>query len=586
MTADGQQIRRRDVDTAALARLGDLHPVMQRIYAARGVASADELETALTGLAPPSALSGMDAVVAEIVAAIVRRESILVVGDFDADGATSCALALIALRAMGAAQVDYLVPNRFDYGYGLSPEIVAEAQTRRPDLLVTVDNGVSSVDGVRAARELGMRVVVTDHHLPPDELPEAHGIVNPNLPHDAFPSKHLAGVGVVFYVMAAVRQALREQGVLGDEEAPRLAELLDLVALGTVADVVPLDRNNRILIDQGVRRIRHGHCRAGIRALLEVAGRETEHCIASDLAFAVAPRLNAAGRLEDIGVGIECLLAEDAEVAWRLARQLDTLNQKRRVIEDRMQEQALEAVEATQANLPTGSERPPAICVTDSGWHQGVVGIVASRLKERFQCPVVAFAPVADGELKGSGRSVPGLHLRDIMERIATNNPGMIKRFGGHAAAAGLTLYTDKLEDFRLRFLAEVRENLGEDSLAGVWFSDGELSGDALNLELAGLIRNGGPWGQGFPEPRFDGCFQVLESRVVGARHLKLRVSPGQGQQPVDAIAFRAVDAGWDSLPESVHMVYRVDINRWRGKESLQLIVEHLAPALGAESSK
>ncbi|MDN3518417.1 single-stranded-DNA-specific exonuclease RecJ [Aquisalimonas lutea] len=577
------RIRRRCPDPAAESALSGLPPVLRRVYAGRGVDHPDELRQELGALAPTDGLHGLEAAVGCLARAMIGDRRILVVGDFDADGASSCALALLALRGMGARHVDYLVPNRFEYGYGLSPEIVAEAARSAPDLLVTVDNGISSADGVAAAHAHGMEVLVTDHHLPPEHLPDARAIVNPNLPGDGFPSKHLAGVGVIFYVLAGLRQELQRQGWFADAAPPQLGTLLDLVALGTVADLVPLDHNNRILVEQGLRRIRAGRGRPGIIALLEVAGRDPSCCTATDLAFAAAPRLNAAGRLDDMAVGIECLLAGSPGEAAELAGRLDALNRERRSIESRMEEEAVAGVNALTDTLAEGGA-PPGICVTDETWHQGVVGIVASRLKERFHRPVVAFAPVAAGELKGSARSVPGLHMRDVLERVATDHPGLIERFGGHAGAAGLTLRTDHFAAFREAFVAAVDAALPAEDRDGVHETDGPLRPGELTLELAHVLRDAGPWGQGFPEPSFDGCFRVQQARVVGQRHLKMRLQPEEGDTVVDAIAFRALDAGWDErLPSRIHAVYRLDVNRWQGRESLQLVVEAMATAASRE---
>lgn len=576
----GRVIRRRTVDADDVERIDGVHPVLRRVYAARGIRSAAELDTELGRLASPTALSGLDAAVQVLATAVTRGQRVLIVGDFDADGASSCAVAMLALQDMGAAAVDFLVPNRFEFGYGLSPEIVTEALKRRPAVIITVDNGVSSIDGVAAARDAGVRVVVTDHHLPPEHLPAADALVNPNLPGDAFPSKYLAGVGVIFYVLAALRQHLRDAGWFGSRPEPRMADYLDLVALGTVADVVPLDHNNRVLVEQGLRRIRAGRCRPGIRALLDIAGRSGDACTAGDLGFAVGPRLNAAGRLDDMAVGIQCLLSATVSDANRHAQRLEALNRRRQHIEAQMEAEAVAAVDDLSRSLDTEQGPPTAICVADPGWHQGVVGIVASRLKERFHRPVIAFAPVGNGELKGSGRSVGGLHLRDALEQVATRQPGLIRRFGGHAAAAGLSLDEALLTAFREHFQAVVDARLGDGALDGVCLTDGALAPADLTLEMARAIRHGGPWGQEFAEPRFDGVFEVVGARVVGERHLKLRLRPEGGREAVDAIAFRAVDAGWgEDLDGHVHAAYRLEVNTWRGRESLQLIVEQLQRA-------
>lgn len=551
----------------------DMHPVLRRVYAARSVLTADELDYSLDRLLPPAQLGGLSGAADLLAAAITQRQRIVVVGDFDADGATSCALCLRALRAMGAMDVHYLVPNRFEYGYGLTPEIVAVAARLQPDLIVTVDNGISSSAGVATARQLGIRVLVTDHHLPGDQLPEADAIVNPNLPGDAFPSKSLAGVGVAFYVMLALRARLRGQGWFVQQQLPEpnLAGYLDLVALGTVADVVPLDHNNRILVQQGLQRIRAGCCVPGIRALLEAAGRNLQSVVATDLGFAVGPRLNAAGRLDDMSVGIECLLTDDMTAARAMAVQLDTLNRDRKEIESDMQAQALMAIEALDldyARLPVG------LCLFDPDWHQGVIGILAARIKEKFHRPVVAFARSSAGELKGSARSVPGLHIRDALDAVATRHPGLVARFGGHAMAAGLTLAEDDYTAFAQAFDAEVARHLSRDDLSTVICSDGALTEQELSLDTAQLLRDASPWGQGFPAPLFDGYFEIVGQRVVGQRHLKLTLQPAGGACQIDAIAFNTAQ-----LPpgcRQAHLAYRLDVNEFRGLVSPQLVIEHI----------
>ena len=550
-----------------------LSPLLRRIYAARGVQSPEDIDYALDKLLPPAELGGLDEAAELLASALAAQQRITIVGDFDADGATSSALCMRALRAMGAAEVNYLVPNRFEYGYGLTPEIVAVAMVRRPDLIITVDNGISSLAGVEAARQQGVRVLVTDHHLPGDELPNADVIVNPNKPDEGFPSKHLAGVGVAFYVMLALRARLREQGWFQAQgiDQPNLGQLLDLVALGTVADVVPLDRNNRILVHQGLQRIRAGRCVPGIRALLEAGRRSQARAVAGDLGFAVGPRLNAAGRLDDMALGIECLLTDSEAEARKMAAQLDGLNRERREIEADMQARALEAIQQLhleESSLPTG------LCLFDGDWHQGVIGILASRIKEQFHRPVIAFANAGGGELKGSARSVSGLHIRDALDTVATRHPGLVTRFGGHAMAAGLTLDADRFDDFAAAFDAECRHHLTPEDLRGVIHSDGELSGDEFSLDAARQLRDAGPWGQGFPPPVFEGEFDVLGSRPVGERHLKLNLRPVAGQGSIDAIAFNT-----DPLPEGcqrAHLVYRLDVNEYRGLESPQLVVEHI----------
>lgn len=548
-----------------------LHPILQRVYQARGVTSADELDLGLAGLLPAARLSGLEQAVGLLQKTLYEHGHILIVGDYDCDGATSTALAILALRAFGACNPTYLVPNRFEFGYGLTPEIVDLAARRGPDLIITVDNGIASHAGVERAAALGIPVLITDHHLPGSSLPQAAAIINPNQPRDLFPSKNLAGVGVVFYLLAALRSRLREQGwFAGQDKLPNLAEWLDLVALGTVADLVPLDRNNRILVEQGLRRIRAGRCRPGILALLEIAGRSHRRVIASDLGFAVGPRLNAAGRLEDMGLGIECLLSEDSKTAVRMARELDRLNHTRREIEQAMKGQALESLE--DLHLEMMGELPAGLCLYHPQWHQGVIGILASRIREQYHRPVVAFADGGGGILKGSARSVPTLHIRDLLERIVARYEGLVERFGGHAMAAGLSLRRENLDRFKTAFEAEATTALDPDSLQGSIHSDGPLTAQELGLELAQQIRYAGPWGQGFPEPLFDGVFRVIHQRVVADRHLKLRLTTEENGDIIEAIAFNKADVA--ELPERVHLVYRLDVNEFRGLTSPQLIVE------------
>ncbi|WJW74409.1 single-stranded-DNA-specific exonuclease RecJ [Thiohalobacter sp. IOR34] len=554
----------------------ELHPLLRRIYAARGLEDPAQLELSLERLIPPQRLGGVKRAVDLLQQALIEQQRLLIVGDFDADGATSTALCMRALRSMGLAQIDYLVPNRFDFGYGLTPELVEVAAGRGPDLILTVDNGVSSIEGVAAARALGIRVLVTDHHLPGERLPAADALVNPNLPGDDFPSKHLAGVGVAFYLMLALRARLRDSGwfsAAGIAE-PNLAALLDLVALGTVADVVPLDHNNRILVEQGLRRIRAGRCVPGIRALLEVARRSPVALQASDLGFAVGPRLNAAGRLEDMALGIECLLCDDPDAARGMAAELDALNRERREIEAGMKAEALAELERVQRQAP--ETLPTGVCLYRPEWHQGVIGILAARVREAWHRPVIAFARSGTGELKGSARSVPGLHIRDALEAVAAREPGLIPRFGGHAMAAGLSLREADLETFRTAFDAEVRRHLGPDDLRGVIHSDGELAPDALNMETAELLRGAGPWGQAFPEPVFDGVFELRSWRLLKDAHLKLQLRPRGGSVTLDAIAFNQADAIEPREGMRLEIAYRLDINDYRGLRSLQLMVEYL----------
>lgn len=546
-----------------------IHPILRRVYAARGIEHPDQLRRELDGLARPNSLGGMAVAVAKLAEVLTGGGRILVVGDFDADGATSSALAVLALRALGAAEADYLVPNRFDYGYGLSPAIVAVAAERKPDLIVTVDNGVASVAGVAAANSAGIPVVVTDHHLPGEQLPDAIAIVNPNLHDDPFPSKAAAGVGVIFYVMSALRAQLRQQGWFARRgiPEPKLAELLDLVALGTVADLVPLDTNNRILVHQGLARIRAGRCRPGIISLLRVAGREPGRAKASDMGFSVGPRLNAAGRLEDMSLGIECLLAESPDHALQLATELDRLNLERREIEDGMREQALAAIQDIQLNA---GSLPWGLTLFNHEWHQGVIGLVASRIKERYHRPTIAFAPGDAGQVKGSARSIPGLHIRDALAELDARHPGLLEKFGGHAMAAGMSLRQDSLEAFTTAFDEVVRKHLSPDDLEAVLHTDGAIPPEQLDLELARALEEGGPWGQAFPEPVFEAEVEVLRSRIVGERHWKAMVTPISGHQEFDLIAFGQVERH-PQLPNRLRIAYRPEENHFRGTVSLQL---------------
>jgi single-stranded-DNA-specific exonuclease len=551
-----------------------LHPVLARVYAQRGIDSAEQLERGLSHLLPFTALKGIEDAAALLAAAIAQQQRILIVGDFDCDGATSSALAVRALRLLGARQVDYLVPNRFEYGYGLTPEIVAVAAQRQPDLIVTVDNGISSIDGVAAANERGIPVLVTDHHLPGATLPAAAAMVNPNQPGDSFASKNLAGVGVIFYVMLALRARLREQGAFAAGQEPNLAELLDLVALGTVADVVPLDHNNRILVAQGLARIRQGRCCPGISALLQVAGRRQGDVAASDLGFALGPRLNAAGRLEDMSLGIECLLSEDPGHAAELARRLDELNRERRQIEAEMKDEAMVTLDAM--SLADEADMPAGLCLFEPHWHQGVIGILASRVKDRLHRPVIVFAQSGDNEIKGSARSVPGLHIRDALDAVAAVHPELLRKFGGHAMAAGLTLAADRFEDFARAFDAEVRRHLAPEDLRREILSDGPLQAEELSLTVAEALRQGGPWGQGFAEPLFDGVFEVVQRRIVGQRHLKLLLKAPGSERVIDAIAFNTVDDDWPAEVGQVEVAYRLDVNEFNGRRSAQLLVEYI----------
>jgi len=572
------EIRQREPLVPIEPLLNQCHPVLAKIYASRGIANTEELGRSLKELLPDQAMKGLEQAVERLLNALHQKEKILIVGDFDCDGATSTAVAVRALRALGAEQVDYLVPNRFEYGYGLSPEIVDVAQLQKPGLLVTVDNGISSISGVERANQLGIDVVVTDHHLPGEQLPAACAIVNPNQHHCDFIAKSTCGVGVIFYVMIALRRALQQSGWFEQQgiPAPNLAELLDLVALGTVADVVALEHNNRVLVHQGLQRIRAGRMSAGIQALIEVAGRRRERMVASDLGFALAPRLNAAGRLEDMSIGIECLLTDNYQKALNLAQTLDELNRERRGIEQEMQQQALgllDQIELDADGLPWG------LCLYDESWHQGVIGILASRIKERVHRPVIAFAPAENGEIKGSARSIPGFHIRDGLDAIAASHPGMLNKFGGHAMAAGMSLDADCLADFQTAFDLEVHRQMKEAELQQVVATDGELKSADFNLELAELLRAAGPWGHQFPEPLFDGEFSLLQQRIVGQKHLKMVLMEPLTGLAIDAIMFNADSECWpDESINRVRAVYRLDVNEFRGQQSLQLMVDHLLP--------
>ncbi len=564
------RIRRRPVPPTTI---DGLHPVLARVLAARGQHQAPDYS--LKGLLRPT-MKGLDAAADILAAAIRSGQRILVVGDFDADGATGTTLAVRALKALGARHVDWRVPDRFRHGYGLSPILVEEIGEPFPDVLVTVDQGVSSVDGVALAQSKGMKVVVTDHHLPGLRLPAADAIVNPNLAGEDFGSKALAGVGVAFYTAMAVRARLRDGGWFDRRPVPRLDGLLDLVALGTVADLVPLDENNRRLVYQGLARIRSGQCSPGVRALLEVAGRNLRRVKSSDMGFAAGPRLNAAGRLEDMGIGIRCLLTDSDREARMLADQLHELNSQRQAIQADMLKQA-DAQADRLAEQVDGQVK--GLCVFDPDWHQGVVGLVAGRLMERLQRPVLAFAPSEAGsdELKGSGRSPAGVHMRDLLVEIDTAQPGLMERFGGHARAAGLSLDARHLERFQLAFDACLASHeFGTEEVE----TDGELQPDEFNQLTAEALEQGGPWGQGWPEPLFDGTFRVLERRVVGQTHLKLRLLPAGGTQSIDAIAFRAGRQMDGDLPEAIRLTYRLELNHWRGQSSPQINVQHFVSGL------
>ena len=555
---------------------GDLHPVLERVYAARGVRSAADLDTSLARLLPVGTLEGIPAAV-DLLLQHRTPGRVLIIGDFDADGATSSALMVRALRSFGFAAVDFLVPNRFQFGYGLTPGIVSLAAARAPTLIVTVDNGISSNAGVAAARARGIDVLITDHHLPGALLPDANVIVNPNLGGSRFGSRALAGVGVAFYVMAALARRLEEAGL---PATPGAAQLLDLVALGTIADVVPLDANNRVLVAQGLKRIRAGRCVAGIRALLAIAGRPAHDLTASDLAFGVAPRLNAAGRIDDMTIGIQCLLADDLATAEPLAARLDELNRERRSIEARMQQVALGAVRRL-ADPGPGTLHRSGVCLFDESWHQGVVGLVASRVKDRLRRPVIAFAIADRASLRGSARSVAGIHIRDVLDSIATRHPDLIERFGGHAMAAGLSLERAKLDPFARAFDEEVARWTAGAPAADTIETDGELAPAEIALDTAQALRAGGPWGQAFPEPCFDGLFSIRSARVIAERHVKMWVEVPASGRAFDAIAFNHLEEGAQFVPPAgvAQLVYRLEVNEYQGERRLQLLIEHVLPA-------
>ncbi|HAM18908.1 MAG TPA: single-stranded-DNA-specific exonuclease RecJ [Alteromonas macleodii] len=566
-------IVRREVTGASLS--SDLHPVIDRIYRGRNIANLDDLENGLKGLTHFNVLKGMPQAAQILADAVVQNKRIIIVGDFDADGATSTSVCILALRAMGYQNVDFLVPNRFDFGYGLSVPIVDEAAKQRAEVIVTVDNGISCIDGVTHAKSLGMQVVVTDHHLPGDVLPPADAIVNPNQPGCEFPSKNLAGVGVAFYIMLALKAELQQQGHF--EKAgvapPNLASLLDIVAVGTVADVVVLDKNNRILVHQGLQRIRAGKCRPGIKALVEVANRDCAHLTSTDLGFVVGPRLNAAGRLDDMSQGIACLLEDETIQARMIAAELDALNKERREIETGMKAQAETVLE--QMALDEG-DMPSALVVYREDFHQGVIGIVAGRLKEKYLKPVIAFAHQDDEIIKGSARSIPGVHIRDVLDEVNTRYPGVIEKFGGHAMAAGLSLPVAKLQEFEQAFVDTARAHMAKLDGNHALLSDGDLSSKELCLPFAHLLRQAGPFGQGFESPLFDGEFALLDQRLVGQKHLKM-VLKSDGANEVDAIAFNVDLHSWpNAMVKRVHIAYRLDINVFRGQETVQLIVEQI----------
>jgi single-stranded-DNA-specific exonuclease len=563
-----------------------IHPVLKRVYAARNIQSSDDLDYSLASLLPFNTLTNIDNAVLLLQEALEKKKRILIVADFDADGATSCALAIRGLSMMGFEDIIYVVPNRFEYGYGLTPEIVDVALDYEPDLLITVDNGISSVEGVKRAKENGVKVLITDHHLPGESLPDADAIVNPQLAGDLFPSKNLAGVGVVFYILLALRAKLREEDWFSKNEMaiPNLAQLLDIVALGTVADVVPLDKNNRVMVAHGLKLIKQDKSIAGISAILNQSGRSLVTLSASDLGFSIAPRLNAAGRLKDMSLGIECLLSDDLNKANEIAEQLDELNKERRQIQGEMHEQAMLVLDKYLENRSV--EVPEGLCLYDSDWHQGVIGILAAKVKESFNRPVIAFARESDGDntgeentvIKGSARSINGLHIRDLLEDITRLHPDLILTFGGHAMAAGLTIKESRFDEFSKIFVDVIKTHISLEAMQDECLTDGELSSRDLSMQLAQEILLAGPWGQTFSEPVFEGQFRIIEKRIVGSNHLKLRLQVDGNNRIIDAIAFNMTDEDWPPNSEEIRSTYRLGINEFRGNSQLQLFMEYIEP--------
>jgi len=567
-------------ETTESTELATFPPILQRILSARGITDKEMVDLRLNQLINFNGLTDVDKAVERIATALENNERICFVGDFDADGATSTAVGVSVLKAFCASHVDYIVPNRFEYGYGLSPEIVEVAKhDKNPDLIITVDNGISSFEGVLKARELGIDVVITDHHLSAGSLPDAIAVVNPNRPDCEFASKGIAGVGVIFYVMLALRRYLTDNGYFANKgiSPPNMASFLDLVALGTVADVVPLEKNNRILVHEGLKRIKQGQARPGILALLKIAKRDYQHIQALDLGFAVAPRLNAAGRLDDMSLGIECLLTDDESDAREKANTLDLLNSERREIEQDMKLEASKSLAQLQLNdkaLPLG------LCLYDESFHQGVIGIVAGRLKERYHRPVIVFAKADEESIKGSARSIPSIHIRDLLDEIAKAAPEVMDKFGGHAMAAGMSLKLEHFKQFKQLFEQKVAEKINESDCVSVLYSDGELSGSELSMDTVRLIQSVGPYGQQFPEPLFDNTFELIEQRLLKEQHLKMTLRDKATQVLVDAIAFNVGNEHWPNHRlKEVHVAYRLDVNRYMGREKLQLIVEHIEGA-------
>ena len=558
------------------SHLENLNPVLNKIFSARGITENDQLERTLAKLPSPWLLSGMESMVDYLITAIEQQQKICIVADFDADGATSCAVAIKGLELLGAKHVSYVVPNRFEYGYGLTPEIVELVKQQQPDIIITVDNGISSIDGVKSAKDAGIKVLITDHHLPGEQLPEADAIVNPNLIDDQFPSGNIAGVGVIFYVLMALRGRLRENHWFEQQKIkqPNLAQLLDYVALGTVADVVALDQVNRILVHQGLLRIRSGHAHPGIKALIEKSNRQVNSINSADLGFAIGPRLNAAGRMDDMSLGIQCLLTEDEALARDIAEQLDQLNIDRKEIEAQMKNEAMSLLNEMKAlddkHLPAG------VCLFEKYWHQGVIGILASRIKDRLHRPVVAFASADNGEIKGSARSIPGVHIRDVLSEIASSHPQILSKFGGHAMAAGMSIQMHDYPVFALAFDEVVAKHLDKVDLEQKIYSDGQLSEKEITQEFTEIIKNAGTWGQEFPEPVFDGVFDVIQCRIVGQQHLKFVLRFPFSELLIDAIAFFVEKPeGWLGT-RSINSAYKLDINEYRGNKSVQLMLQYI----------
>lgn len=569
-----KKIIKREVQIASA--LTAYPPLLQRIFSARGITEPAQLEMDLNRLETYQTLKDIDKAVNRLYQALTQQQRVLIIGDFDADGATSTALAVSALKAFGFRHVQYLVPNRFEQGYGLSPAIVELAAEQQPDLIITVDNGIASLDGVTRANELGIDVLITDHHISPDVLPPAIAIINPNQPGCRFDSKSIAGVGVIFYVMLAFRRKLVDENyfALSGCRQPNMASLLDLVALGTVADVVSLDKNNRALVMQGLARIRARQCRPGILALLDIGKRDPAFLQAMDLGYVVGPRLNAAGRLDDMSLGIACLLSDNYEQAYQLARTLDELNQERRQIEDTMKQEAFDVIKRLHLN---DARLPLGLCLYDPSWHQGVIGIVAGRLKERYHRPTIIFADGDEGMLKGSARSVDGVHIRDVLDAVSKKYPALIDKFGGHAMAAGLSIAKANLEAFKEAFVDEISSHLTEEACISNLFSDGELQGHELTLDTALLLENAAPWGQHFPKPLFDNVFRIIEQRLLAGRHLKMTLQLEGDPNMVDAIAFNIGSEQWPNhRAQRVYCAYHLDVNRYQGRSRLQLMVEHL----------